>query len=70
MQAIEFETELHGQTSLAIPAEVAAQLPDSGRAKVILLLKEDEEDAVWRKAAYEQFMRDDSPEDSVYDRYV
>ena len=70
MQAIEFETELHGQASLKIPPEVAAQLPDSGRAKVILLLQEDAEDAAWRQAAYEQFMHDDSAEDSVYDRYV
>ena len=49
---------------------VAAQLPKSGRAKVILLLAEDAEDKEWQAAAYEQFMREDSPEDSVYDKYA
>jgi hypothetical protein len=68
MPPIEFQTELTGQSSLALPPEVIAQLPTSGRATVVVLLQ-DAEDAAWRTAAYEQFMRDDAPEDSVYDRY-
>jgi hypothetical protein len=67
MQAIEFGTEWHGRATLNIPAGVAAQPPESGRAKVILLLPED--DVTWRRAAYEQFRRDDSAGDSVYDSY-
>jgi hypothetical protein len=29
----------------------------------------DPEDTEWRKAAYEQFLSDDSAEDAVYDKY-
>jgi len=67
MKSIEFETELHGAAFLPIPQEIAAQLPKSGHAKVIVVF--DLEDQAWRAAAYEQFMKEDPPEDSVYDRY-
>ena len=70
MQAIEFETELQGKRTIAIPAEIAVQLPATGKAKVILFLREDAEDVSWRLASYGQFMRDDNPEDSVYDKYM
>jgi hypothetical protein len=68
MAPIEFQTELTGLPNLALPPEVAAQLPKSGRATVVVLV-EDAEDAEWHKNAYEQFMRDDDPQDTVYDRY-
>ena len=70
MRKIEFETELQDKPFLTVPEEVAAQLPKSGHAKVILLVAEDAEDGEWQAAAYEQFMREDSPEDSVYDKYA
>jgi hypothetical protein len=70
MSAIEFEAELHGEPVLAIPPDVAARLPKSGRATVVVLVQDDDqEDRQWQLAAYEQFMKDDSSEDSVYDAY-
>jgi hypothetical protein len=70
MRQIEFDTELQDKPFLAVPPEVAAQLPKSGHAKVILMLADDAEDKEWQAAAYEQFMREDNPEDSVYDKYA
>jgi hypothetical protein len=67
MNAIEFTTELSGGLVLPIPREIAARLPKTGRARVIVLTADDGEDAEWRSAAYEQFLREDPPEDSVYD---
>ena len=69
MQAIEFITDLTSEPVLTIPQEVVAQLPKAGRVRVIVLADGDSEDAEWRLAAYEQFMRDDSSEDAVYDNY-
>ena len=68
MRQIEFDTELQDKPFLSVPQEVAAQLPKSGHAKVILLV--DAEDEEWQAAAYEQFMRENSSEDSVYDKYA
>jgi hypothetical protein len=67
MHAIEFTTELSNSQTLAIPQEVAAQLPKTGRARIIVLTDEPTGDAEWRLGAYEQFLRDDSPEDAIYD---
>lgn len=69
MDAVEFTTELSGDPVLKVPQEVADQLPKSGRARVIILTSEDATDEQWRRATYEQFMRDDAPEDAVYDSY-
>jgi hypothetical protein len=69
MTPIEFETELSGDSILPLPPDVAARLSKSGRATVVVLVQEDAEDDQWRRASYEQFMKDDSPDDSVYDSY-
>ncbi len=70
MHSIEFEAELSGGATLALPPEVVRQLPASGRARVILLVKDDPEDDAWRRGTYEQFMSDDDPEDAVYDGHA
>ena len=68
MQAIECITDLTSEPVLVIPQEVVAQLPKAGRVHVIVLT-DGSDDAEWRLAAYEQFMRDDSSDDAVYDNY-
>ena len=69
MQAIEFITNLTPEPVLAIPQEVVAQLPKAGQVRVIVLTNGNADDAEWRLAGYEQFMRDDSAEDAIYDNY-
>lgn len=67
MNAVEFTTELSGSNILQIPSEVAARLPKAGRARVIVLTDQEDEEAEWRLGGYEQFLRDDAPEDAIYD---
>jgi hypothetical protein len=67
MNAIEFITELSGTDTLHIPSEAAAKLPKAGNARVIVLTNELTDDAEWRAATYEQFLRGDSAEDAIYD---
>ena len=67
MNAVEFTAELSEQPVLSIPSEIAEQLPKAGKARVIVLTGETEDDADWQAAAYEAFLRDDSPEDAVYE---
>ena len=73
VHAIEFTAELSDSRVLPIPQEVAAQLPKSGRARIIVLTgelnKDLSGDAEWRLAAYQQFLRDDTPEDAIYDAF-
>ena len=67
MNAVEFTTELSGAAVLAIPSDVAAQLPKTGRARIIVLTDEHSDEADWRAGAYQQFLRDDPQEDAIYD---
>ena len=67
MHAIEFTAELSDSRMLSIPQEVADQLPKTGRARIIVLTEELNGDTDWRMGAYQQFLRDDSPEDAIYD---
>lgn len=52
-----------------MPPEVVERLPKSGRATVVVHIEVDPDDGEWRRAAYEQFMKDDDSEDAVYDSY-
>ena len=67
MNAVEFTTELSGAAVLSIPREIAARLPKSGKARIIVLTDDATDETDWRAGAYEQFLRDDSAEDAVYD---
>jgi len=67
MNPIEFTTELSGGAVLKNSSESAAQLPKSGKARVIVLTDDDTDDAEWRTGAYQQFLREYAPEDAVYD---
>lgn len=69
MRAVEFSTELSPQRVIAIPEDVAAKLPKTGHAQIVILTAHNPEDAQWQAAAYEQFMRDDAPDDAVYDDF-
>ena len=66
MSAIEFMTELGVSPQLNIPSEIAARLPKSGMARIIVIPDCDTGDSDWQAGAYQQFLRDDSPEDSIY----
>lgn len=71
MSAIEFTTELTGGATLTIPPDVAARLPKSGAARIVVLTADDpaahDDAAGWQSAAYGQFFRDDTDDDAIYD---
>ena len=67
MKAVEFTTELNGGAVLAIPDAVAARLPKKGKVRVIVLTEDQTDEVEWRQATYAQFLREDPPEDTIYD---
>lgn len=69
MKTFAFEASLGGEANLAIPSEVFAAMPSEGKVKVLVCVDVDSEDENWREASYERFLRDDSIEDAVYDKY-
>jgi len=65
----EFTTELKESGTLRIPREVAKNLPCSGTPRIIFLSEGRDGDRAWQAAAYTQFVRDDAPEDAIYDSF-
>lgn len=71
MRAIEFETQIDSSGQLRIPDEAAGSLPTGRRARVILLLEDDEADAKanWDRVAARSISEYYCPEDAIYDDY-
>ena len=67
MKAVEFTTQLTGSAVIDIPAGIATQLPKTGQARIIVLTGDRTDDAEWQQGAYQQFLREDPPEDAIYD---
>ena len=67
MNAIEFTTELTDSSVLNIPSNIASEIPKTGRARVIVLT-DDLDDKEWQLGAYQQFLREDSEEDAIYEQ--
>ncbi len=67
LHAVKFIAELNEVGTLHIPRDAAKDLPCSGKARVILLIADADGDAAWQAAAYQQFLRDDAPEDAIYE---
>ena len=67
MNAVGCTAELSGSATLAIPPGIAAQLPSTGTARVIILTAGTlGAEAEWRAASDEQFLSDDAPEDTIH----
>jgi len=69
MNAVEFTTKLGDLPVVNIPSDVAARLPKSGSARVIILTFDDAEGSEWKKGALEQFAHNDCPQDAIYNTY-
>jgi hypothetical protein len=68
MNAVEFIVELNESRALTIPAEMVDRLPKHGKARVLVLTEAAPDDApTWQREAYAHFLRDDAPEDAIYD---
>ena len=70
MQTVEFEATVTPNGQIAVPAEVAKQVPAGERLQVVLLWGVSEEDSNWRTAGRRQFEAAYAPEDSVYEQLI
>lgn len=69
MKALEFESRITDTTRIAVPNEVAQEIPAGASVRVIALLESDE-DEVWRQAGIEAFAAAYADEDSVYEELL
>ncbi|MBI5653094.1 MAG: hypothetical protein HZC40_22005 [Chloroflexi bacterium] len=67
MKAFEFETTLTADRAVNLPSELKTQLAPGSSIRVILLLRESNEDKGWTYLTSEQFLKGYSDSDKVYD---
>jgi hypothetical protein len=71
MKAVEFEGTVTPDGQIAIPAEIAEQLPLGERLHVLLQWDAaSEEDTTWRTQGRQRFEAAYAPEDAVYDQLM
>ena len=66
MKALEFESQVNPDKSLAVPPDIACQLPAYLAVRVILLLPEREE-TEWASLTEAEFLGGYGSGDSIYD---
>jgi hypothetical protein len=69
MRAAEFEGRIASTDQIAVPGEIARQIPSGSSVRVIVLWEDSEHDD-WRNLARERFAAAYAPEDSVYEKLI
>jgi len=71
MKALEFESTVTADGQIAIPAEIAEQLPVGSPVRVFVQWDgADDEDRVWRTPGRQRFEAAYASEDTVYDNLL
>ena len=70
MKTADFRGELAPNGQIAVPAEIAAQVPPGEQIQVVLHWGISAEDTVWRAAGRRQFEAAYAADDSVYETLI
>ena len=70
MKTVDFRGELTADGQIAVPPDIAAQVPPGEAIQVVLQWGASEEDEAWRSARLRRFEAAYAPEDSVYESLI
>jgi hypothetical protein len=70
MRTADFTARLAPNGQIAVPAEVASQVPPGEQVQVVIHWGASEDDAAWRAAGRRQFEAAYAADDSVYEALV
>lgn len=70
MKTVDFESELMPNGHIAVPLEIASQVPVGERVQVVLQWGGSEDDADWRAAGRRRFEAAYADDDSVYEQLI
>jgi len=70
MKTVDFRGELTADGRIAVPPDIAAQVPPGEAVQVVLQWGLSEEDEAWRSAGLRRFEAAYAPEDSVYESLI
>ena len=67
MNAIGFRSQVGEDLNLKIPDDIAAQLSVGQEVRVILMVRDDDDEQAWAAFTAEQFLAGYDPSDAIYD---
>ncbi len=70
MRTVEFESTVAPGGQIALPPDIASQIPSGEPLRVVIMWEPSNLDQAWRTAGRERFEAADSPEDSVYEQLI
>jgi len=70
MKTADFTGELSSNGQIAVPPEIASQVPPGEPIQIVLLWGTPEDEAAWRAAGRRQFEAAYSADDSVYEQLI
>jgi hypothetical protein len=70
MRAVEFESIVTPSGEIALPPEVAVEIPAGEQLRVVVMWEPGDTDSAWRSASRQCFEAAYSPEDAVYDQLI
>jgi hypothetical protein len=70
MRAVEFESTITPSGEIALPPEVANEIPTGEQLRVVVMWEPADSDSAWRNAGRLRFEAAYSPEDSVYEQLI
>ncbi len=70
MKAVEFESTVDSGGQIAVPSEIASEIPAGETLRVVVMWEPSDFDLVWRAAGRRQFEAAYSPDDAVYEQLM
>jgi hypothetical protein len=67
MKVLEFQAQIPPDGTLKLPPDIAAQIPDDDRVRVVLVVGDSSEDEDWKRLTADRFLAGYSPSDDIYD---
>jgi hypothetical protein len=70
MKAVEFESTVDAGGQIALPPEIANEIPPGEQLRVVVMWEPVNSDLAWRTAGRQRFEAAYSPEDAVYEQLM
>ncbi len=66
MKVLEFQAQIPSDGILQVPPDIAAQIPDADRVRVVLLVGDSFEEEDWKRLTADRFLAGYSQSDDIY----
>ena len=70
MRVVEFEGTVAPDGHVALPPEIASEIPAGEQIRIVVMWAAGDADGAWRTVSRQRFEEAYAPEDAVYDRLI